>query len=75
MSINIKLGHFFYSTVDCQLSNWTSCNSDCGLAGKTRFFGKWPKRKGVKCSQGDTWQRCENLPPCAGNYKLISLLK
>ena len=67
--------HFlFSSTVDCQLGPWTSCDSDCGFAGKTRFFGKWSNRKGVKCFQGDTWQKCGNLPPCAGDFKYISLL-
>ena len=56
------------STVDCQLGPWTSCDSCCGSVGKTRFFGRMPKveHTGDKCSQGDTWQKCENLPPCAG---------
>ena len=66
---------FLNSTVDCQLGPWTSCNSDCGLAGKTRFFGKWPNRKGVNCSQGDTWQKCGNLKPCAGNYRFMIYLQ
>ena len=57
-----------FSTVDCQLGPWTPCNSDCGFAGKTRLFGKMPNQMGVKCSQGDTWQKCENLPPCPGDH-------
>ena len=62
----IKIYHF--STVDCQLGPWTSCDSCCGSVGKTRFFGRMPKveHTGDKCSQGDTWQKCENLPSCAG---------
>ena len=65
---------FFQLLVDCQLGPWTYCDRDCGLAGKTRFFGKWSNCKGVKCFQGDTWQKCGNLPPCAGDNKFISLL-
>ena len=66
----IKTFIFSTSTVDCQLSPWTSCDSDCGFAGKMRFFGRRPEveRKRDKCSQGDTWQICGNLPPCAGDY-------
>ena len=57
-------------TVDCRLGPWTSCDSGCGLAGKTRFFGRMPKleHKEDKCTQGDTWQKCGNLQPCAGDY-------
>ena len=53
----------------------SSCDSGCGLAGKTRFFGRMPKveHKEDKCSQGNTWQKCGNLPPCAGDN--INLLK
>ena len=58
------------STVDCQLGPWTSCNTGCGLAGKTRFFGRRPaiEQKGDKCTQGDTWQKCGNLPQCEGDH-------
>ena len=61
---------FSTSTVDCQLGPWTSCDNCCGSEGKTRFFGRMPKveHTGDKCSQGATWQKCENLPPCAGIY-------
>ena len=63
-------------TVDCQLGPWTACDGHCGFAGKTRFFGKWPKieHKGDKCSKGDTWQKCGNLPPCAGDYICIVII-
>ena len=76
MSYNLLPNYFviiFYSnsTVDCQLGLWTPCDSDCGFAGKMRLFGKMPNRTGVRCSQGDTWQKCVNLPPCPGDHIII----
>ena len=26
---------------------------------------------GDKCSQGDTWKKCENLPQCAGDIDYL----
>ena len=64
---------FFQLLVDCQLGSWTSCDSCCGSAGKIRFFGRMPKveHTGDKCSQGDTWKKCENLPQCAGDIDYL----